>query len=128
MDLQKEAIEANKLGTYFQGVQFFNIVNLACGLKDLEWADYFMNKFAGKVNTPDKEDFIHLSKARIFIERKQYEEALVSLINIKSKLFQIEKVSNGTLINGVFLRSYFFFVQGEKRKRCLASVRLFNMN
>ncbi len=33
---------------------------------------------------------------------------------------------NGTLINCAYIRSYFFFMQGEKRRQCLALARLFN--
>ena len=38
----------------------------------------------------------------------------------------IERLRNGTLIKYVFMRSYLFFLQDKKRRRCRASTRLFN--
>ena len=35
-------------------------------------------------------------------------------------------IRNSTLINSGFMRRYFFFMQGEKRRRCRVSARLFN--
>ncbi len=91
LNLYKEAMEANRLDLRLTPLSFCNIVSTACTLKEIDWADYFIDRYRIKLITGEGKDFVLLSEVRVFIERKQYENALTSLINIKSKLFHIEK-------------------------------------
>ncbi len=91
LNLYKEAFKANRLDLHLTENRFFNIVTIACGVEDVDWADYFIDFYAHKMTTSEGKDMVLLSKVRVFIQRKKYEEALSDLVNIKSKLFHIEK-------------------------------------
>ncbi len=91
LNLYKEALLANRLDFHLTENRFFNIVTIACGVKDVDWADYFIDTYAHKMKTPEGKDMVLLSKVRVFIQRKKYEEALSNLVHIKSKLFHTEK-------------------------------------
>lgn len=92
LNLYKEALKANRLDLHLTEIRFFNIASIACSVKDLDWVDYFIDVYGQKMKTSEGKDIVFLSKVRVFIERKKYEEGLSYLVNIKSKLFYIEKV------------------------------------
>jgi len=110
LNVYKEAAASNKLNKYLTGQTYLNIVSYACKLKEVAWVASFIDTYSEKLISSEKEDFIILSKARLFIERKEYDQALKILINIKSKLFQIEKKRRDLQIKCLIELNIFYFI------------------
>jgi len=83
-----ELFELNKLSikhklfltnNYITNINFIGIINIACAVQEVEWADNFIDQFSSYLNEEDQNDIISLSQIRVGMVKKQYEEVLVKL-------------------------------------------------
>lgn len=85
--LYQRALEKGLLITdgYLSDLTFHNIIQLACGVHDLPWAEQFIEKYAGFLVEEGRDSTIALARARIAFEQADFEQPLELLSGIEFK-------------------------------------------
>lgn len=73
-----------------------NIVKICISLKETNWLEKFIKKYADKLNPEHRKEMENLSKAHLFFFRKEYEKALEKLNEIDLN-FDLSKTDIKTL-------------------------------
>lgn len=70
---------------------FLNIVNTACHLKKYDWLKDFIKTWSNSLAPSEKEDTIHFSMARIYFEKKKFDEviSLLQKVNFRNINFTL---------------------------------------
>lgn len=86
-DLHQLGIEKRMFITdgYFPPAKFTNIVELACQLKEFDWATAFIKKWAKYVHKPIQKAVTQVSKAIIEFEKKNYSKVLAIELDFKHR-------------------------------------------
>lgn len=110
LEFKKEAFELYKIGVEDKisiinneigAVSFFNIINVACSLKETEWAEHFLKNYAIYLNNKDKEEIKKLARSIIYFEKKQFGEVLIQLRDINFKNIFYETRARALIIRSV---------------------------
>lgn len=85
--LYKYGIEKKllKVGGYITQSKFQNIINVACELGEVEWAEAFYHEHEGALNEEGSEHALSLAKAHLLFARKDYHNALKLLRTVQLK-------------------------------------------
>jgi tetratricopeptide (TPR) repeat protein len=73
------------LSGFFPNAPFNNIVTVACKVGEYAWVQQFIEDYAALLHPDEKENTYALSKAKVFFEQGQYEQALDILEMVDSK-------------------------------------------
>ncbi|GEM_PF-6856737 len=94
LEFRKEALELYKIGVEDKtiiinneigAVLFFNIINVACVMNEIKWAEQFLENYSIYLNNKDKTEIKKLAKGIIYFEKKEFDEVLVQLRDIRFK-------------------------------------------
>lgn len=106
--LYQHGLERNILITdgYLSDSTFHNIVHLACALQELEWADRFVQTYAGLLVEDGRASTINLALARIAFERSDFDRTLELLMGLEFKNYPFA-------IQAKLLRVRCYYEKGE---------------
>ncbi len=103
-ELNKFLVDNNVINHegYIVAHTFQNIVNVACGAQQTEWAEQFIEEKQHFLEENFKEDIVALSKSSVYLKTKEYEKVLDALATIKFK-----NVFNSAFARAIQLIAYF---------------------
>lgn len=87
----EEAFELSKIGLEEKismpdgeigAVPFFNILNIACRLEEIEWAEYFLKEYSELLTKKDKIEAVKIANAIISFEKQAFQDVLTHLRDI----------------------------------------------
>lgn len=84
-------------------MRFFNIMNIASNLKEVEWAEKFVNRWSEFLDSPDKNEVIEVGKAMIFFGEKEYSKVIDSI----RKVNKFDNILNEVRGRSLAMRSYY---------------------
>ena len=85
-------------------VNFQNIIQIACYLKEFDWAISFRENSLDLVPSKEKDENAILSKAQILFEQKKYEEVISLISTSDINHFSLRLLSRWLLLSSHFIR------------------------
>lgn len=93
VEFRKELLELYKTGlkeefmflkNELPDTYYLNIVNLACALKEFDWAENFIEEYRAKLNRSKRKNTYLFNKAFLSFKRKEFEKCLDLIQELKS--------------------------------------------
>ncbi|MEL7220413.1 MAG: hypothetical protein AAGJ93_03780 [Bacteroidota bacterium] len=99
-EMYKKGLEDNFLiqDNVLGGITYLNIGTAALRLKEYEWADKYVNKYARFVEEKYRENFKDYLLAKLAFEQKRYDQAMILLFGFESKHILVNLNARAMLI------------------------------
>lgn len=95
-------------------IPFFNILNVACRLNEIEWAETFCKNYAHHLNTKEQSEAIKIANGILFFEKRKFENVLLELRDVSFKnIFYGTRARALILKSAVELNMGKFFIKAE---------------
>ncbi len=94
---EKISIINNEIGA----VPFFNIINVACRLDEIDWAEKFLATYSIYLNSKNKMEIQKLARSIIYFEKRQYDKVLIQLRDIVFKNIFYETRARALIIKSL---------------------------
>ncbi len=72
---------------YMTVIMFRSILSMCSLLKDIEWMEYFINKYTDKLEPSQRQNMFHYSHAKLSFAKKDYISALEKISKVNFNLF-----------------------------------------
>lgn len=124
-ELNRKAVENKWIfkDEHISVFRFINIVNIACIVRELEWATYFVDNFGTSLGKDDRNDIVAVSHATVDFKKGEYEKTLERLVHVKFR-----NVLYKTDARAIQLKCYYELEYGDLFHSLVSSFSSFLQN